>query len=796
MTMLAHSFRILWYHRFFTFINIVGMLAGITSCLFIYLYVQNEWSYDTHHSKRNRVYRVVSELSLGGKEDKTGLSSFMLSPTLKEEYPEVQDAVRVMPIGEQTMWVDDKPFRFKDNLMSDAGFFNLFDYEFLEGDPNDALTNPQSVVITDEVALKLFGEKYHILGRVIRYSRQSYTITGVVKDIQNNSHLYFNTILSINSLQPQFENSLRNDWFYLAQTNYILFKEETNSNGFETKLAQFRDKHITPWLKQVNSEGNITFHLQPITSIHFSNEYPATYSKSGNKSYTYIFSFLAAFMLIIACFNYINLATAAAAKRSKEIAIKKTAGAQPSILFFQFMRESFIIIGIAILSSILCMYLLMPIFNQITNKSLGIVWSINFVLLLLLLLIVIGLIAGAFPAFYLSRLQPALLLKANKLPGGFSASFRKLLIVLQFVVAILFISCTSIIYAQMFHLKNTDMGFDKQNMMVVSVPFPDTAFVNKFEVIKHELSQNPNIKGIALTNSIPGNPIGTLIHNIETPSHQIEEKALNFMTVSSGFLPLLNIPITEGRNFDETIQSDDTAAFIVNEQAIKTFGWKNPLGYVMENGLGYKGKIVGVIQNFNYQSLHDPIQPLVLLLGGKIQGNLLIKIAEGKEDEVIPFTKHIWELYSKRYPFDYYFVDDNFNKLYQHEDRLMTLFSAFSIISLVISCLGLFAMVVYSLEQRTKEIGIRKVMGATEWNIITIIGKDFLLLFVIAFVIAIPLSMYVMTQWLNGFANRTEISPLLLIGVILSVGTISMLTLLIKTKKAASVNPVKSLRYE
>lgn len=794
--MFLRSLRILWYHRFHTIINVIGMVAGITSCLFIYLYVQNEWSYDTHHSKKERVFRVVSEMSMGGEEDKVGLSSYMLAPGLKQDYPEVEEAIRVMPVGEQTMWVDEKPFRFKDNLMSDTGFFHIFDYEFIEGNPHKALEKPQSVVITDNIATLLFGTSTGVIGKLIKYARQTYTVTGVVKDVQNNSHLYFNTLLSINSLHPQMENNLRNDWFYLAQTNYVLLKAGTDTTGFDAKLAQFRDKHVTPWLKIVNTTGNITYHLQPLPSIHFSTEYPATYTKSGNKLYTYIFSILALFILLIACFNYINLATAAAAKRSKEIAIKKTSGAQPRSLFVQFMMESMLIISFAFVLSIGCLYMLMPLFNQITGKSLTVNWSPSLVSVLLLGTLAIGFISGAFPAFYLSKLQPTLLLKSNKLPGALSSWLRKSLVTLQFAIAILFITSTFIIYAQMNYLKEADMGFEKKNLMVVNVPYPDTAFVNKFEVIKQELLQHTDITQIALTNSIPGNPTGTLLHTIETPTHQTEEKAIHYMTVSSDFLPLLQIPVIEGRNFDPTIESDDTAAFIINEQAVKTFGWEQPLGYHLENGLGYRGKVIGVIRDFNYRSLHDPIEPLIIMVGGRIQGNLLIKITPGKEKEVIAYTQQLWEKYSKRYPFDYYFVDDNFQKLYQNEERLMKLFTVFSVISLVISCLGLFALVTYSLEQKTKEIGIRKVMGATVWNIVFIMGKEFFALFIIATVFTVPLAYYYMNQWLQDFAHRITLSPTPFAVSLLGIASICWLTITIQTFKAASANPVNSLRYE
>ncbi|MES2690252.1 MAG: ABC transporter permease, partial [Bacteroidota bacterium] len=478
MSSIITSLRVLWKNRFTTLINIAGLSVGIASCLFIFMFVQNELSYDKHHAKHERIYRVVSDLSLGGEDDKSGMSSFMLSPTLKADYPEVEEAVRLMPLGKQTMWVADKPYQFNDNLMSDGGFFSIFDYEFVDGDPKTALTQPQSVVITDEAALKMFGTTTDILGKMIRYARQSYAITGVVKDKKDLSHLYFNTIVSLSSLQPQMENTLKNDWFYLAQTNYILLNKETGGAAFESKLAELRNKYIVPWLKQVNSEGKITFRLQPLTQIHLSNEYPAGYTKAGSRSYIYIFSLLAVFILIIACINYINLAIATSGKRAKEIGIRKTAGASTASLFRQFITESVLIVVQAVLLSLLWVQALLPLFNSITEKSLHVPYSFSLAGCLFLLIVIIGFVAGSYPALYLSRMQPALVLKSNKLPAGFSVWLRKALVVLQFFIAVSFMICTIVVYAQVNFIKQKDMGFNKDQVLVVSVPVQDTSFVS------------------------------------------------------------------------------------------------------------------------------------------------------------------------------------------------------------------------------------------------------------------------------------------------------------------------------
>ncbi len=794
--LLKTGLRILWHHRAHSFINILGLSLGLASCILIYMFVKNETSYDNHHSKKNRIYRIVSELNLGGEDTKTGLSSYMLSPTLKKDYPEVEEAVRLMPIGKQTVWIDDKPFQFTDNFMADTGFFFLFDYEFIEGDPKTCLMEPRSVVINSEVAQKIFGQESGNIGKTIKYSRQSYTVKAVVKDIKNNSHLYFNTLTSLNSIQEGLKMQLENDWFYMAQYNYVLFKNENDAKGFETKLKQINEKYINPWLKIVNSEGKLTYYLQALPDLHFNIEFPSGHTKTGNKSYIYIFSILAFFILGIACINYINLATASSSKRAKEIGIRKTSGANSVELFYQFIIESIMTVLFAMFVAFIWVYLLIPVFNQITDKSLGLSTEISFWLQVPLLVLVIGIIAGAYPAFYLSRLEPALVLKSNKLPGGFNNWFKKSLVLLQFIIALVFMICTSGIYSQMSFLKNADLGFKKDQVLAISLPVIDSSFASKFEVVKQELSSKPFIKEIALSNNIPGNPVGMLLHLVEQPGEKNIEKGIDYMIVSHEYLNLLKIPIINGRNFSKQYITDDTAAFIVNEKAIKTYGWKNPFQTVLENGFGHKGKIIGVVKDFHYKSLHEEIQPLVIMLGGKMQGSLLVSIEAGKESESIKHVEEIFGKYSKKYPLEYFFLDDNFNKLYKNEDRLMKLFSIFSIISLILSCLGLYALITYSLEQKIKEIGIRKVMGAGILDIIISINKEYFILYLIACCIAIPGSYLLLANWLQNFASRINIDLLIFALPVLAGFILVGSTLIIKTYLKANENPVNSLRYE
>lgn len=788
--------RILWRNRFTTFINVFGLGVGLCACLLIYIYVENELSYDQHHSKKERIYRVSSEITLTGQTDKFGYSSFMLSPTLKQDYPEIEEAVRVMPVRKQTMWVDNVPFQFEDNLMTDAGFFRIFDYSFLEGNPATALVEPGSAVITDEISRKLFGTTSNVLGKTIEFTRRPYKVTGVVKDVKNNSHLYFNTLLSINSIAPQLEQQLSNDWFYMMQTNYVLFKTVEQGKSFGPKLIQFKDKHINPWLKENALQANLKYHLQALTDLHFDKEFQEEYSKSGNKSYLYIFASVAVFILLIACINYLNMATATAAKRAKEIGIRKTAGADSRILFWQFIVESNLMALAAIFLAVLLSVLAIPYFNSLADKDLSFPLSGSVALVLLGFLLFIGFVAGAYPAFFLSRMQPVTVLKSQKAKGGSGQWLRQFLVGFQFLISVGFILCTIVVFSQLYFLKNTDMGFNKDQILVMRVPAADSSFMGKFEVVKQELSQNPNILKIAGSSAIPGELSGQLFHFIEMPDHKKIEKTINIMLVSHDFIDIMGLKIKQGRNFSREMKTDDSAAFILNETAVKEFGWKDPFAPTISNGFGYHGHVIGVVNDFNFQSLHKAIEPVVMVLDRKINGNLLIKVRSGKEKETLAFVENMWKKYSRKFPTEYTFLDENFNNYYRSEEKMMTLFGWFSMLNILISCMGLFALITFILEQKVKEIGIRKVLGAGVGNIVFVISKDFIRLIGIAAMLALPLAAWAMHRWLQDFAHRISMEIWMFLATLVLVLVISIITMLAKIYPAAQANPSHSLRTE
>ena len=788
--------RILWRNRFTTSINIFGLAMGLSACLLIFIFVENELSYDQHHSKKDRIFRVSSELTMSNQTEKFGLSSFGLSAGLKQDYPEIEESIRVMPVRKQTIWVNNQPFQFEDNFMSDPAFFKVFDYQFLEGSPAKALVEPGSAVLTENVALQLFGRKTGVLGQTIQYSRRSYKVTGVVKDEKDRSHLYFNTMLSINSISPQLEAQLLSDWFYMMQTNYILFRNPEAANGFEKKLESFKQKRINPWLKENNLQANIRYHLQKLTDLHFDEVFQAGYTKSGNLKYIYIFISVAVFILLIAAINYLNMATATASKRAKEIGIRKTSGGDSATLFRQFIGESGLVALGAVLLALVFAAIALPFFNQLADKSLAFPMSWSVLGMLLLFLLLIGVAAGWYPAVYLSGLQPLEVLKSQKAKVGSGVWLRQFLVGIQFFVSVGFILCTLVVFAQLYFLKNTDMGFDKEQILVLRVPGADSSFASRYEVVQQELLQNPNILKLGGSSAIPGELSAQLFHFIENEDHQKIEKTLNLMLVSHEFPEIMGLKVVKGRSFSKDIRSDDSAAFLINETGVRELGWKDPFVPTIGNGFGYNGHVIGVLKDFNYASLQGPIEPLVMVLERRIHGNLLLKIRQGKEAETVRFVESVWKKYSTKYPTEYFFLDDNFNKYYRKEERMMTLFACFSFLNIFISCLGLFALITFSLEQKVKEIGIRKVLGASLGNIFYVTSRDFFRLIGIASFLALPAAAWAMNQWLQDFAHRVHLEWWMFAGALGLVLAIACLTLLVKIYPAAQANPTRSLRTE
>lgn len=793
---LKTAFRNIIRNKVSSVINITGLAIGIASCILIFLYVQNELSYDKHHKNAGRIFRITTDFTLSGQFDRFALSSFMLAPTLKEDYAEIDEATRIMPIGKQTVWYEDKMYNEEKVYYADSNHFDVFSYEFLKGDQKNALNKPRSIVLSEAMAQKYFGNENPI-GKNLKFTKNTFTVTGVIKDNGNRSHINPNALLSISTLDSNFINSVKVDWFRMTTYTYIMFKDATQRNGFENKLKQFYKEHIEPFTKEYNVSSSIDLKLQPLKEIHLSSSHLYDLEENGNASYVYIFSFVAFFILLIACINYMNMATAHASKRAKEVGIRKVLGASRKQLLWQFLGESILITLFALSIALVMVELFLPVFNALTgiNFKSDYLANIRFLPLLIFIVVLVGLLGGSYPAIFLSAFKPLDVLKSQKAPRGGSALLRKSLVVIQFAISTALVVGTLIVWSQMDFMKNKDLGFNKEQVLALRIPGGDTSLARKIPMIKEELLRNAKVKKVAVSGGIPGESTGRLLFFV-TKEGKKEEKAMPFMFVDYDYLDMLELQIAKGRNFSRDYQTDKMNAFLINEAAAKFLGFKEPLGQELENGFGFKGKVVGLVKDFHYASLHKEIEPLILMLAPQPGGFLLSKIAPDNISSTVGFIENKWKEFDPKHPVEYFFLDQNFDQQYRKEEKMLTIFGYFSGLTIFIACLGLFGLASYTAEQRTKEIGIRKVNGASLQDITFLFVKDFIKLVAIALIIAWPLSWYVMHRWLEDFAYRIEITPLSFIIAGILALAIALITVSFHAIRSARTNPVKSLRYE
>lgn len=799
--MLIHYLQIAWRNimrkRIIAGINILGLALSLCAFILIYIFVSSEVSYDRFHANAHRIFRVNSQLTTSGKADALGLSSFSLQPRLSADFPEVEQAARVFPISKQTFWRDQEVFTVEDMCFADSNLFKIFTYEFLEGNPDQALTEPNSIILSDETARLVFGKDQGVLGQHLRFTKNTYKVTGVYKDNGHRSHLRLNAMLSLSSMSPQLRQMVSNDWFYMAQTNYVLLRDPGQQASVEARLAKFVKDEIEPWLKTVQTTSTVSYSLQPLTDIHLDITRHAGYARTTNPSYLKIFSMVAVLLVLIACINYMNLATAHSMRRSKEVGIRKTAGATRGQLITQFLMES---VGTALVATVLALALaelLLPAFNHLTDRnfSLGKIISPQFLAVLAGVGILTGLLAGSYPAVLLSGFRPAQVLRAGASPRSSATLVRKGLVVLQFAAGIFMIACTLVVFKQMHFLRNKDLGFDKENLLVIKVPVPDSSFVSKLQEVKNRLLQHPQVLAVGGTNHIPGQMEGQLLNYVQT-GEKAEEHLMNIMMVDADFLRMMKLPLKQGRYFNDTLRTDSREAFIVNESALRTYNWAQLDKVNIKNGLGYDGRIVGVLKDFHFSSLHVPVQPLLMMKAERVTGFLVAKLQGPNLQAPMHHIETVFKQYSRRYPYESFLLEQQIAKLYRGEEKMLTIFSFFSLLTIAIACMGLYGLSAYTTAQRTKEIGIRKILGAGRPGIVLLLSRDFALLVAVAMIAAVPAAWYYSSDWLSRFAYRTSVSWWLFVVACLLAVIIAMATVWSRAWRAAGMDPARALRYE
>lgn len=781
------SLRSIKRSKAYSFINVVGLASGMACCLLILLWVWEEINYDRFHKNADEIYRVITVLHGTNQDTYIAKAPNPIGPTMKRDYPEVVNFTRFC--GGPTMrWLvryGDKSF-LNDMLGSaDPSFFEMFTFPFVKGDPETAFKDIHSVVITERMAKKYFGDEDPI-GKVLKIVIWDFKVTGVIKDVPYQSHMQFDYIFPIKNMETMWGENLE-DWTRTRIHTFVQLKKGAS--------AAELDKKITGIVKKYQPKANMSVFLQPLTDVHLRSnfDYDEDNVRKESITYIYIFSFIALFILLIACINFINLSTARSADRAKEIGMRKVLGAYRSDIIKQFLGESIVITFISLLLAIVLFYLFLPLFFNVSGKHLALtqnfLGNIKILLGLIGIALLTGITAGSYPALFISSFKPTNAIKGASRGGNhFLFYLRKILVVVQFTIAIILIIGTIIIYNQLNYIRNMDLGFDKENLLAFKAPPP---ILQKYDVLRDKLLKNPNILEMTQGNTPVNQSTLWSDFNWEGKSPHQEVRMI-LCWVHYGYLKTLKMKMVKGRWFSKEFPTD-RGNYVLNEAAVKAIGMQSPLGKRF-SWRGQEGTIIGVVKDCHLGSLHHKISPVVFKFG--MYPYIMVKIRPENIPQTINFIENEWKQIISFFPFEHFFIDEKIDNIYKSEQQMGSLFKYFTFLAIFISCLGLLGMTSHVTEQRTKEIGTRKVFGASIPGIVMLLLKEFIKLVIVALIIAIPLAWYIMNKWLENFWYRitTQWWMFLLGGALAMI--IALSTVAYQTIKAARANPIDSLRYE
>jgi putative ABC transport system permease protein len=788
---LAIALRTLWRHRAFSVINILGLSVGMTAFFLIFQYVRFETSYDRFHSKADRIYRVVADVITPTETLRQGLATAPIAVNMKKDFPEVEDAVR-LGTDSYLIRLGDNKFQEPNSVLADSSFFDIFDFPLVEGDRRTALKEPMSIVLSQSTAKRLFGDA-NPMGRHLLLTGGSVDmkVTGVMKDIPENSQIKANLIVSLSSNkmiygQPTPDSEWTNHMYY----TYLLLKPHTNPEALQAKFPAWMEMHNGRLMKQLQMHDSLI--LEPFPKVYLYSKYDGFVQ--GSISNVYIFSVIGAFILLLACINFINLTTARSTERAKEVGIRKVAGALRFQLAGQFIGESVVLSLVSFVLTMTLCALLLPLFNQLAGKTIstGIFSRPMDIVILFLLAVAVGLAAGFYPALVLSSFRPVSVLRGRFATGGRGSLLRKGLVVFQFTISVLLLIATAVVYTQVEYMRTRDLGFSREETIII----PTNGDMLK-DVFRQSLTSLPGVLSTCYSSNVPGNSPTSAYSEMENSKGEMQKTNLDTYFIDFDFINQYGLRLVAGRGFSRDFPTDSTQAMVINETAAKSIGYSAAQAAIGRNfsQWGRKGKIIGVLKDFHYMGLQQPIAPMVMRYEPYFAW-ISVKVSTRDLPATVKAIGDKWTEAIPHRPYEYWFLNEWFDQQYRAQNRFGSLFFNFAVLAIFISCLGLLGLASYNTLQRTKEIGIRKILGAGVSGIVNLLSVDFIKLVGIAFLIAAPLAWLAMDRWLSDFAYHTRIPWWVFAGAGVAAALIAFITISFQAIRAATSNPVRSLRTE
>ncbi|MEZ4960964.1 MAG: ABC transporter permease [Saprospiraceae bacterium] len=806
------AFRNLLKNKGFSFINLFGLTVGLACCMLIGLYIWNELSFDRYHKNADRIYRVSREFITkdGSQQLHLGHLAPPFAPLLKNDFPDIEEAVRLFQTG-VTFRKGDQLYSEENFFLAEPVIFNMFDIPLVSGNPETALNDPFTLLLSESAAKKYFNTENPVDQTMTGLGRYDFKITGVFRDFPYNSHFHPSILASFSTLRDSTiygEEGLRTNWGNNSFSTFLLLPKGYPAKSLEAQFPAFIDKNMAGYYGQEKTSDRTRLHLMPLTDIHLHSHLDSEIEENGDINRVYIFAIIAALVLLIACINYMNLSTARSTTRAKEIGVRKVVGAGRGQIAWQFLSESILLSLLATVLAVMLVQLALPFVNHVLGQQLQVTAKMLAAIPIATLgmALITGVLAGFYPAIFISGMKPLHILKSGgtstfRGPGGSGGGLRKVLVTGQFAISVGLIIATIVVYNQLDFMQNKDIGLDKDH--VVTLNFYQS-LAPRFEGFRNEILANTAIRNMARSSRIPS---GRLLDSygsaeVQTASDSLEKSAadLKTLTIDHRFVPTYNLGVAAGRNYREDQGTDRTGSFMLNEAGAKSLGWPSPEDAVGKR-IRYGGRdahIVGILKDFNFESLHQPIQPMIMFIPSDSTNfnYLSVKLDGSNIPGAIAHLEKVWKEFLPQFPFEYQFIDEEFGALYQAEQRQGRMFIGFALLAILVACLGLFGLTAFVTQQRVKEIGIRKVLGATTAGLVGLLSKDFLKLVVVSLVIASPLAYYFMNKWLADFAYRIDISWwVFAVAGIMAVG-VAFLTVSFQSVKAALANPVKSLRSE